>query len=107
MPDVIKIEFGTEDQYAEEIGCEDVNSNDHYAYTTWEPRAHSCFEFTSCLSIEAGKTYQKIQHFLLEGGCVKGRCLCVAYPRKLVNEEHDLLVIHKHMVGECPLSEYR
>jgi hypothetical protein len=24
-----------------------------------------------------------------------------------VNEEHDLLVIHKHMVGECPLSEYR
>ena len=99
----MEVDLGKEDAIAEDLGCEDINSLQCYTYTTWETKYHACFQFSSHLSIKAGEIYRSLQHFLLEGHCKKGKCLCVAYPRRL---SLGHVVIHEHEVGECPLSSY-
>jgi len=99
----IEVLLGSEDAYAEDRGCENINSLQYYTYTTWETKYHACFHFSSHLSIKAGEIYRSLQHFLLEGECKKGKCLCVAYPR---DPDMGHVVLHEHEVGECPLSSY-
>ena len=103
MSGYIKIPKETEDEYAEGRGCEDSQASSFYSFTGPRMVEKVCFGFYSKMSKHALSKYQEIQHYLLEGRCKTGKCLCVRYPDYDMN---DQVVVVEHIVGKCPMSVY-